>query len=296
MTSVSMITVGGCEIRYELLGSGPTVVLTPGQRSGGGAVRATAELLAERCRVVMWDRRNTGSSHVWFGTQPEQLVWADDLAVLLRELGLGPAILAGVSAGARVSYLAAIRHPEVAAGLALWNVSGGPYASQVLGYVYHTPFINEALRAGMVGIAETPFFRERIEANPANRDIILGTSAEEFITALRRWNEFFYHKPDMPVTGATVDELRTITCPTLIFEGKDDTHAPEAAIGFHEAVSGSELVPAQWTTEEWMNQYMRKSYTGVETVLGGGVTDLYTRVVPTVLEFVDRVGSDGAPR
>jgi hypothetical protein len=41
---------------------------------------------------------------------------------------------------------------------------------------------------------------------------------------------------------------------------------------------------------------MRKSYTGVETVLGGGVTDLYTRVVPTVLEFVDRVGSDGAPR
>jgi pimeloyl-ACP methyl ester carboxylesterase len=293
---MSTITIDGCEIHYEILGSGPTIVLTPGQRSGGDAVRATAELLAEQCQVVIWDRRNTGSSHVWFGTQPEQLVWADDLAAMLTQLDLGPAILAGVSAGARVSYLTAIRHPEVTAGLALWNVSGGPYASQVLGYVYHTPFINEALRAGMQGISETPFFSERIDANPANRDIILGTSAEDFINALRHWNEFFYHKPDMPVTGATVDELRTITCPTLIFEGKDDTHAPEAAIGLHEAVSGSELAPAQWTTEEWMNQYMRKAYTGVETVLGGGVTDFYTRVVPTVLDFVSRVGTDAPAR
>jgi len=44
-------------------------------------------------------------------------------------------------AGCRVSVLAAIRHPQVVRGLALWSVSGGAYGSQVLGYQYHVPYI-----------------------------------------------------------------------------------------------------------------------------------------------------------
>ena len=197
----------GCEIHYELLGAGPPLALTPGGRSAGNDIRATALGLAEQHRVLLWDRRNTGSSHVWVGLQPEQLVWADDLAALLRHLELAPAYLAGASAGARVSYLTAIRHPDVAAGLVLWSVSGGPYASQNLGYQYHTPFINEAIRAGMDGVAATPFFRERIEANPANRERLLSIPPDEFVAALRAWNESFYPRPDMPVIAASAGEL-----------------------------------------------------------------------------------------
>ncbi len=273
----------GCEIHYELLGAGPPLALTPGGRSAGNDIRATALGLAEQHRVLLWDRRNTGSSHVWVGLQPEQLVWADDLAALLRHLELAPAYLAGASAGARVSYLTAIRHPDVAAGLVLWSVSGGPYASQNLGYQYHTPFINEAIRAGMDGVAATPFFRERIEANPANRERLLSIPPDEFVAALRAWNESFYPRPDMPVIAASAGELRTVRCPTLVFEGNDDLHPPEAAAAVHALIDGAELAPLPWTRAEWMHRYVGR--------VSGSVTDLYPRLVPTVTGFVGRCES-----
>jgi len=270
----------GCELHYELLGAGPPLALTPGGRSAGNDIRPTALGLAEHHRVLLWDRRNTGSSHVWIGPQPEQLVWADDLAALLRHLDLAPAYLAGASAGARVSYLTALRHPDVVAGLVLWSVSGGPYASQNLGYQYHTPFINEAIRAGMAGVVATPFFEERISANPANRERLLSISPEEFVAALRAWNESFYPGPDMPVIAASADELRSISCPTLVFEGNDDIHPPEAAAAVHALIQGSELAPLPWTRDEWMHRYVGR--------VSGVVTDLYPRLVPTVTEFVAR--------
>jgi pimeloyl-ACP methyl ester carboxylesterase len=274
----------GCEIHYELLGAGPPLALTPGGRSAGNDVRATALALAEHHQVLLWDRRNTGASHVWVGPQPEQLVWADDLAALLRHTDLAPAYLAGASAGARVSYLTAIHHPDVAAGLVLWSVSGGPYASQNLGYQYHTPFINEAIRAGMEGVAATPFFQERIAANPANKQRLLAIDPEDFVAALRAWNATFYPAPDMPVIAATADELRTIRCPTLVFEGNDDFHPVEAAAAVHALVEGSELAPLPWTRDDRMLRYVGR--------VAGTVMDLYPRLVPTVTEFVARRESE----
>ena len=219
---MATVVLDGCEIHYEVLGNGPAMALTPGGRLGGDAIRVTAERLAERHRVLLWDRRNTGASHLWFGSEPEQVVWADDLASLVRHLDLAPAYLAGASAGARVSYLTALRHPDVAAGLVLWSVSGGPYASQNLGYQYHTPFINEAIRAGMEGVADTAFFRERIEANPANQDRLLSTA----------------------LLGS------------VFIGGQIFVHPPEAAVALHELVEGSELSPLPWTRDEWMDRYV----------------------------------------
>jgi pimeloyl-ACP methyl ester carboxylesterase len=274
----------GCEIRYELMGQGPALVLTPGGRLGGAAVRRTAEMLAERHLVLLWDRRNTGASSVWFGSEPEQLVWADDLAVLLRRLELAPAYLVGASAGSRLSYLTALRHPDVAAGLVLWSVSGGPYASQNLGYEYHVPFILEARRGGMEAVAATPFFRERIEANPDNRTRLLSTPPDQFIAALQGWNESFFHRPDTPVIAATRDELRTIHCPALVFEGNDDLHPPEAAVALQQLIAGSQLAPLPWSHDEWIDHLVGR--------VPGTVMDLYPRLVPAVLDFLAQAEAD----
>jgi len=204
---VATIVIDDCELHYQLLGEGPVVALTPGGRLEGEAVRATAELLARHHRVLLWDRRNTGSSSVWFGPRAEQLVWADDLAEILHRLELTPAYLVGASAGARVSYLTALRHPDVAAGLVVWSVSGGPYGSQFLGYQYHVPLIEAALGGGMEAVAELPMFRARIEANPSNRERILTTPVADFLAAVRCWNESYYWRPDHPVIAASADEL-----------------------------------------------------------------------------------------
>jgi pimeloyl-ACP methyl ester carboxylesterase len=207
----------------------------------------------------------------------------------LRRLELAPAFLAGASAGARVSYLTAVRHPDVVAGLVLWSVSGGPYGSQNLGYDYHVPFINTALRGGVEAVADMPFFRERIRENPANRDRLLSTPTDQFVAAFRSWNESFFYRPDTPVIAATKDDLRRIACPTLVFEGNDDMHPPEAAIAFHQLVESSRLAPLPWTRDEFMDRLVGR--------VPGAVMDLYPRLVPIVLDFLaDAELHQGAPR
>src|ERR1051326_7747533 len=236
----STFTIDGCSIPYRVRGEGHPIVVTPGGRASMEATRPLADLLASRFTVVEWDRRNCGTADVWIGPTSEQLTWADDLAELLRMLDLAPAYLAGGSAGSRVSYLTALRHPEVVRGMVLWSVSGGPYSSQILGYQNHTVYINEAIRGGMEAVANTAHFQRLIEANPANRDRLLAMDLERFLAALRSGNEFFYGSPEPPAVGVTSADLETIRCPALVFEGNDDMHPPSAAEAVYQSLPEDE--------------------------------------------------------
>lgn len=108
------IPVDGVEIHYRILGDGPPLVLTPGGRFplDVPGLRPLAEALAERYTVLLWDRPNTGSSDVRFDGPAESRMWADALAGLLDALGMSPAVVAGGSAGARMSIETALRHPR----------------------------------------------------------------------------------------------------------------------------------------------------------------------------------------
>ena len=280
---MARIDLNGCEIHYDLMGSGPPVVLTPGGRLGGDAIRKTAEQLAENHRVVLWDRRNTGASHVWFGSEPEQLVWADDLAALCvtwtspgptwpaprRGPGCLPDGLAPSGGGRRAGLVVGVR----------WALCQPESRLPIPRAVHQRSDQGGDGRGGA-----PPFFQERIEANPANRNRLMTTEAEQFVAALRRWNESFFHRPDTPVIAATTGELRTIRCPTLVFEGNDDLHPPEAAVALHELIEGSELSPLPWSTVEWMDHFMGRA--------PGSVMALYPRLVSTVLDFLARVEHD----
>jgi len=105
-------------------------VITPGGRftKDDPGIRELAEAIAAAGnRAVIWDRPNCGESDVRFTGPTESDMQADALAALLRHLDLGPTVLMGGSGGARVSLLAAANHPDVAAGLALLNISGGVF-------------------------------------------------------------------------------------------------------------------------------------------------------------------------
>jgi pimeloyl-ACP methyl ester carboxylesterase len=272
------VVVDGTTLRVRERGDGPPLVLTPGGRLGMAPLAPLARLLAERGRVVEWDRCNTGAADLCFATPSEQIKWADDLVRILDEHGLAPAILAGGSAGARVSYLAAIRHPDAVRGLVLWSVSGGPFASQNLGYDYHTVYVHAAQRAGMEGVAQTPFFAERIRENAGNEARLLGMDVMTFVDVMIEWNASFYWRPDMPVIGATEEELRAIRCPTLVFAGNDLFHPAAPAEALHRLVPASELAPLPWSGEEWTTRYHRTT--------SASVVDLYPRLVSRIFEFL----------
>jgi len=116
-------TVNGLAIAYEVIGEGRPWVITPGGRftKDFPGVRELARTLAEGGnRVLIWDRPNCGESDVCFEGDSESEMQADVLAGLLRDLDMTPAVIIGGSGGARVSLLAAARHPDVSAGLAVW--------------------------------------------------------------------------------------------------------------------------------------------------------------------------------
>jgi pimeloyl-ACP methyl ester carboxylesterase len=272
------LTSDGSTLHYEIIGKGPRIALTPGGREAGRVLMPLVEQLAQECCVLTWDRRNSGASDLYFETaRSEYEIWADDLAELLAGIGFAPAVIAGGSAGCRVSVNAAMRHPAIARAMILWSVSGGPFAAHFLGHIYHEIYIEAAKEGGMAAVAETPFFAARVAENPANRERLLAMDPARFIDAMRRWNEAFHTRPNDPIAGVS-SAVASIRVPTLIFDGNDDIHPPMSAETMAALIPTAHLVPSPWRRDEWMSRF--------NGTVPGSIFDLYPLLVPQMLEFI----------
>ena len=220
-------SVRGVNINYQIVGDrGPWVALSPGGRRDLGGVLPLAELVAATgYRVLIHDRRNCGASDVVIeGEESEYEIWADDLYELLSKLDALPAFVGGSSSGCRLSLLFALRYPQAVRALLLWRVTGGPFAAQRLAHNYYGQFIEAAEQGGMAAVCETEFFRERIASNPANGERLLAMDPKRFIDVMAHWREYFIRDADLPVIGASEDDLRSITVPACVIPGNDWTH------------------------------------------------------------------------
>jgi pimeloyl-ACP methyl ester carboxylesterase len=253
--------IRGVHINYQVLGAdGPWVALSPGgRRDLGGVLPLAEQVAAAGYRVLLHDRRNCGASDVIIeGDASEYEIWADDLHALLSQLNALPAYVGGSSSGCRLSLLFALRHPEAVRALLLWRVTGGPFAAQRLAHNYYGQFIEAAQQGGMAAVCATEFFRERIASNPANRDRLLGMDAKQFIAVMGHWREYFLRDADLPVIGASVEALGSITVPTCVIPGNDWTHPRRVGEQASRLLPNSELhillpqdVEVDVATESW---------------------------------------------
>ena len=219
--------VRGVNINYKILGNrGPWVALSPGGRRDISGIETQAKALAALDhRVVIFDRRNCGASDVVIGgTDSEYEIWADDIHELLTQAGALPAFVGGSSSGCRTSLLFALRHPEAVRGLLLWRVTGGRFACERLAEEYYGQHIKAAEKGGMAAVCEMEHWKERIEARPENRDALMQLTPQRFIEVMAHWREYFLKGADLPVIGATEQELKTIRAPACIVPGNDNTH------------------------------------------------------------------------
>lgn len=115
----------GTTFAWEVAGpsGAPTVVLLHGwtataELSWSASVRA----LAEHFRVVALDHRGHGRGIRTDGSFSLEEC-ADDVATLVRVLGLGRVVVAGYSMGGPVAQLVWQRHPELVAGVVLCSTS-----------------------------------------------------------------------------------------------------------------------------------------------------------------------------
>ena len=237
-------TVRGLNINYEVIGDdGPWVALITGGRRGYQEFIALANRLAgEGFRVLLHDRRNTGSSDIKLEAyEVEEATWADDLADLLGQLDAAPAFIGGSSSGARTAIMFGLRHPEATRALLLLRVTGGAFPAKRLPEMYYGQFITAAEEGGMEAVCATDMWKERIDANPVNRDKLMAMDPADFIAILSRWKGLFEAGAHHPVMGVTDEELNSLAMPTIVIPGNDNTHASASGKAAHERIPGSEL-------------------------------------------------------
>ena len=239
-----LANVRGVNINYKVLGDrGPWVALSPGGRRDISGIELLAGEVAKKGhRVAVFDRRNCGASDVVIdGQDSEYEIWADDVHELLRQLDALPAFVGGSSSGCRTSLLVALRHPEAVKGLLLWRVTGGRFACERLAEEYYGQYIAAAKSGGMAAVCDMEHWKERIEARPQNRDALMKMNPERFVAVMSHWRDYFLQGADLPVIGASAEELKTIGVPACIVPGNDNTHGRQTGENLGRLLSKSEV-------------------------------------------------------
>jgi pimeloyl-ACP methyl ester carboxylesterase len=256
---VATATVNGLTLGYETIGEGRPWVITPGGRFSkeSPGVRELAVALAEGGnRVLIWDRPNCGESDVCFDGSSESAMQADALAGLLEHLDMTPAVIIGGSGGARVSLLAASRHPGAAAGLGIWWISGGVYGLLTLAMHYCGGSLAAAWHDGMEAVAALPEWDEVIARNPSNRQRLLDQDPAEFVAAMERWMLAYCPPPDEHVPGLPDADARALDVPALVFRsGASDVHHTRATSELLASLlPKARLVEPPWGDREWLER------------------------------------------
>jgi pimeloyl-ACP methyl ester carboxylesterase len=260
---MALATVDGLSISYELIGSGDgqTWAITPGGRYSKDTpgIRELAAALAEGTggRALIWDRPNTGASDVSFDGESESQMQADALAGLIRHLDLGPTIIIGGSGGSRVSMLTAARHRDLAAGLAIWWISGGVYGLMSIGLHYGAGSFNAAWTGGMEAVAALPEWAEVTERRPSNRQRILDQDRETFLATMERWMAVYCVTDDTLVPGLSDEEAAKLDQPTLVFRSgaSDIHHRRETSEKIAAALPNAILREPPWPDTEWADRH-----------------------------------------
>jgi pimeloyl-ACP methyl ester carboxylesterase len=255
--------VDGLSISYELVGAGggQAWAITPGGRYGKDTpgIRELAGALAAGTggRALIWDRPNTGASDVCFTGDSESAMQADALAGLIRHLGLGPTVITGGSGGSRVSMLTAARHRDLAAGLAVWWISGGVFGLMSIGLHYGSGSFTAAWKRGMAAVAALPEWAECVERNPANRQRILDQDRATFLATMERWMAVYCAAGEALVPGLSDAEAARLDLPALVFRSgaSDLHHRRETSEKIAAALPNAVLREPPWPDTEWADRH-----------------------------------------
>ncbi|MGH8540820.1 MAG: alpha/beta fold hydrolase, partial [Stenotrophobium sp.] len=126
--------INGQKLYYEDTGGkNPAVIFSHGLLMDHEMFAPQVDALRGRYRVITWDERGHGQTND--AAAPFSYYdSADDLAALLKHLGVDKAVLAGMSQGGYLSLRAALRHPQIVRALILIDTQAMPEAAATLPY------------------------------------------------------------------------------------------------------------------------------------------------------------------
>jgi sigma-B regulation protein RsbQ len=222
---------------------GPVVVLSHGFGCDQNMWRLVAPELAEHARVVLFDHVGAGRSDMsaWSEQRHGSLRgYADDVREVLSALDLGPVVFVGHSVSSMIGVLAAVREPQLFAGLVL--VTPSPR------------YVDDGNYRGGFSVADIDELLDSLESNylgwsAAMAPVIMG-NPERPELGQELANSFCRTDPRIARVFARATflsdnraDLPAVSVPTLVLDCAYDAIAPpEVGAYVHRHIPGSRLV------------------------------------------------------
>jgi pimeloyl-ACP methyl ester carboxylesterase len=208
--------VNGLEMYYEIHGSGEPLVLLHGAYMTIDAMGEIVPRLAESRQIIAVELQGHGrTADVDRPLTYEQM--ADDVAALLRHIGIARANIFGYSMGGGVAFQLTIRHPELVRKLVAASVSythNGMHSELLAMF----PTITPELFAG------SPIEETYLQSAPNPDDF------PKLVEKLKRLDSTPYAWP--------VEDIRGIAAPTLFIVGDSDAVRLEHAVELFKLLGG----------------------------------------------------------
>lgn len=226
MPTTSFLSRGEGRIAYDVMGTGPLVVMIPGMGDLRAVFRGiTTPLANSGHRVATMDLRGHGDSDATFSDFDDVAAGEDALA-LIEHLG-GPAVIAGNSMGAGAAVWAAAEKPASVTGLILM----GPFVRNAPVNPLQVLALRLALLRPWGPAAWSSYYRKLY---PGRQVDDLDDHRDRILRSLRRpghWRAFVRttrtsHSP----AEARLDEVQA---PTLVVMGDRDPDFKDPAAEAH---------------------------------------------------------------
>ena len=195
------------------------------------------EALCDRYRIVRFDARGHGGSGIGDALLTMDRI-ADDAAILIEKLRLGPVILAGCSMGGYAALAFARKYPELLRGLILVDTRAaadspeGRKGRAELAARVMKEGAQAALDAFLPRLVGDTTRKSRADVVARLKDMILATPPRGISDALH----------GMAVRADSTSFLREISAPTLVVCGEEDAiTTPAEARTLQQGIVGAEL-------------------------------------------------------
>lgn len=226
----------GVEIGYDDVGTGIPVAFLHGFPHNRALWAPQMGALVDRARCIAPDLRGFGESSKHGPFSIDQ--YADDIAMLLRGLGIERAVVAGLSMGGYVAFALWRRHRSLVRALVLADTKAG--ADTVEGRAKRLELIDVARTRGSGAVADNQITgmigKTTREKRPALIDQVHRMLESAPVDGIVGALEAMMGRIDSTAT------LPTIDVPTLVVVGQEDALTPvsEAEL-LHEAIRASRL-------------------------------------------------------
>jgi 3-oxoadipate enol-lactonase len=230
--------LGGGELAYDVRGHGAPLVFLHAFPLGLAMWEPQVRALQDTHQVVRFDARGFGGSPPGDGLLSMERI-AEDAVLLLDHLGLSQAAVCGLSMGGYAALALWARHPQRVSALVLADTRAGADSEEArkaraaLAEMVQRQGAEPAAEAFLPKLLGETTRRERPELVQRVREIILANPPRGIRDALF----------GLAARADSTERLATITVPTLVVVGEEDTVTPPAeAEKLHQGIRGSTLV------------------------------------------------------